>query len=242
MVAFIAKLPWLTAEHGDRVVAWGEARYDNFRLVETPDPEDDEAAFCIVGGFFREPPRSMEHLQRLVNNNLNNWGIRRRSYQRGWLRIVPRDEAMELLGLNAEAAKEHKLVTRKVLDNVWAGVAATAAKKRALQQSRREKACLILAGLAAPGRSLRAGLEALVATTEPEREQRAAKTARFNSERYGLAGGYVSYSRTELDECSDWPAVKRRRLSEPDPRRDRQDHLASRAALEQASQTSAPVV
>jgi hypothetical protein len=155
---------------------------------------------------------------------------------------VPHDEARELLGLNAEAAKEHKLVSRKVLDSVWAGVAATAAKKQALQLARRERACRILAGLAAPGRSLRAGLEAIMATTEPQREQRATKTARWNLERFGLAGDYVSYTMAELKECSDWAAVKRRRLSEQDPRRDRQDHLASRAALERASQTSAPVV
>jgi hypothetical protein len=241
MAAFLAKVPWLTSDQGDRVEAWGSARYDNFRLIETPDPETDEAPFCTFGGFFREPPRSLEHLQQLVGHNLKNWGIRRRIYRRGWLRMVPHDEAREQLGLNAEAAKEHKLVTRKVLDGVWAGVAAAAAKKRALQLARRERACRILAGLAAPGRSLRVGLEAFTATTEPERERRAAKTARLNLQRYGLAGGYVSYSRTELDECSDWPAVKRRRLSEPDPRRDRQDHLASQAALERASQTSVPV-
>jgi hypothetical protein len=148
---------------------------------------------------------------------------------------------MEQLGLNAEAVREGKRVVRKVLDNVWAAVAANADTKRAQQEARRARACEILASLAAPRRSLATGFEALTATTAQQRGERAAKTAQLNLERYGLAGDYVSYSTAELRECTDWAAVKRRRLSEPDPRRERQDHLASRAALERATQTSRPV-
>jgi hypothetical protein len=242
MAAFLAKLPWLTADEADRVEAWGSARYKDFRVVDSPYPETDEPPFCTVGGLFRAPPRSQAHLRRLMGNNLTNWGVQRPSYEHGWLRLVSRDEAREQLGLKAEAAKECEQVVQVILDNVWAEVAANAAKKLAEQQARREKACRLLWGLVAPRRSLEIGFEALAATTSDQRDERAAKTARWNLERFGLAGDYVGYSPAELRECSDWAAVKRRRLSEPDPRRDRQDTLCSNAALEKAAQLSVPAL
>jgi hypothetical protein len=125
---------------------------------------------------------------------------------------------------------------------MWKEVAANAAERQAKRNARREEACELLAGLEAPRRSLAAGFGALAATTAHKRAERAEKTASLNLERFGLAGGYVSYSQAELDECSDWAAVKRRRLSEPaDPRRDRYDLLCSREALERAAQATKPV-
>jgi hypothetical protein len=157
---------------------------------------------------------------------------------------VSRDEAREHLGLKAEAERECAQLVRHIVEvGMWKEVDANAAKRQAQQAARRAKACELLAGLAAPLRSLAIGFGELAATTSQRRAERADKTSRFNQERFGMAGEYVSYSQAELDECSGWASVKRRRLGEPaDPRRDRQDHLASRAALERASQTSAPVV
>jgi hypothetical protein len=82
----------------------------------------------------------------------------------------------------------------------------------------------------------------LAATTAQRRAERAEKTSSFNLERFGLAGGYVSYSQAELDECSGWASVKRRRLGEPaDPWRNRHDLLCSQEALERAAQQTRPV-
>jgi hypothetical protein len=196
----------------------------------------------LAGGLFREAPRSKEHLRRLVNNNLTNWGVPRRRYDHGWLQLVSRDEARERLGLKAEAVQECEQVVRHIVDvEMWKMVAANVAERQGKQEARRARACELLAGLAAPRRSLAVGFGALAATTAQQRGERAEKTARWNLERFGLAGDYVSYSPAELKECSDWAAVKRRRLGEPNPRRDRQDLLCSREALERAAQLSGPV-
>jgi hypothetical protein len=244
MAAFLAKLPWLSSDHTDMVESWGSARYKDFRVVDLQRPEaDDETPICLAGGLFRTPPRSLKHLQRLVNTNLANWGIPRPSYEHGWLRLVSRDEAREQLGLKAEAERECAQIVRHIVEvGMWKEVAANAAKRQAQQAARRAKACELLAGLAGPLRSLAIGFEALAATTSQRRAELADKTSRFNLERFGLAGGYVSYSQAELDECSGWASVKRRRLGEPaDPWRDRQELLRSREALERAAQQTRPV-
>jgi hypothetical protein len=105
MAAFLAKLPFLSAEHSEKVEAWGSARYNDFRVV-LKDSVDGEGHCCLAGGLFREPPRSLKHLQRLVNINLQNWGVHRRSYEHGWLRLVSRDVARKSLGLKTEAQEE----------------------------------------------------------------------------------------------------------------------------------------
>jgi hypothetical protein len=52
----------------------------------------------------------------------------------------------------------------------------------------------------------------------------------------------VNYSQAELEECQDWAAVKRRRLSEPrTTREEREDTLCAQAALEVAAQGTEPV-
>ena len=212
--------------------------------MDIPCPAtEDETPTCLAGGLFREPPRSLQHFQRLVNNNLKNWKVPRRSYEHGWLRLVSRGETRERLGLKAEAKRECEQIVRQIVDvERWKEVAANAAKRQAQQTARRAKACELLAGLAAPHRTLAVGFGALAATTAQRRAERAERTARLNLERFGLAGGYVSYSQAELNECSNWAAVKRRRLSEPAyPRRDRHDLLCSREALERAAQSTGPV-
>jgi hypothetical protein len=156
---------------------------------------------------------------------------------------VSRDEARGRLGLKAEAERECEQIMRQIVCvDMWKEVAANAAERQAKRNARREEACRRLAGLAAPRRSLEAGFGALAAITAQERAVRAQKTARFNLERFGLAGEYVSYSQAELGECSNWAAVKRRRLCAPaDPMRDRHDFLCSREALELAAQGTEPV-
>jgi hypothetical protein len=244
MAAFLAKLPFLSSDHTDKVESWGSARYKDFRVVDIQCPEsEEETPLCLAGGLFRTPPRSLKHLQRLVNTNLTNWGVARPSYEHGWLRLVSRDEAREKLGLKAEAERECAQIVRQIVEvGMWKEVAANAAKRQAQQAARRARACELLAGLAAPLRSLAIGFGGLAATSAQRRAERADKASSFNLERFGLAGGYVSYSQAELDECSGWASVKRRRLGEPaDPWRDRQDLLRSREALERAAQQTRPV-
>jgi hypothetical protein len=241
MAAFLAKLPFLTGEQSEKVETWGSARYKDFRLVL--EDSDDGGHCCLAGGLFREQPMSLHHLQRLFTTNLKNWGLPRPRYQRGWLRLVPRDEAREQLGLKAEAESECAAIVLQMVNvEMWKQVDANAAERRAKRDARREEACRRLAGLEAPRRSLEIGFGALAAATAQKRVERVQKTARFNSERFGLAGVYVNYTRAELEECQDWAAVKRRRLSEPrTAREERDDTLCARAALERAAQCSEPV-
>jgi hypothetical protein len=78
MAAFLAKLPFLVGEPGEKVEAWGSARFKHFRVVDIQCPAaEDETPTCLAGGLFREPPRSLKHFQRLLNTNLTNWGVSR---------------------------------------------------------------------------------------------------------------------------------------------------------------------
>jgi hypothetical protein len=143
MAGLIAKLSFLSAEHSDKLMSWGSTRFRDFRITDTPYPATgDETPSCLVGGLFREPPRSLQHLQRLVNNNLKNWGVPRRSYEHGWLRLASRDEARERLGLKAEAEQECEQIVRQIVGvEMWKEVDANAAERQAKRNARREKAC-----------------------------------------------------------------------------------------------------
>ena len=241
MAAFLAQLPFLSGEQSDKVEAWGSARYTDFRIVVVQDSADGGHC-CLVGGLFREQPRSLHHLQRLLTTNLKNWRLPRPRYQRGWLSLVSRDVARERLGLKTEAHAECAAIVLQLVNaNMWKLVEQRASERSA----RRAEACSRLAALGAPKRSLAVGFDALAATTRERQAEvatrRAQKASSFNQERFGLAGGYVGYSEAELDECSDWAAVKRRRLDEPrTAREEREDTLSARAALEVAAQRSAP--
>jgi hypothetical protein len=120
MSAFVAKLPFLADEHRKRVNAWGVARFDDFRIVDTQCTAATEAPYCLIGGVFREQPRSLRHLQRLVVVNLKNWGVPRRSYEHGWLRLVSKDEARELLGLKEDAKHMCDQIVRQIVEaDLW---------------------------------------------------------------------------------------------------------------------------
>jgi hypothetical protein len=171
MAAFLAKLPFLTGEQSEKVEAWGSARYKDFRIV-LQDSEDGGHC-CLAGGLFREQPMSLHHLQRLLTTNLKNWRLPRPRYQRGWLRLVSRDEAREQLGLKAEAQAEcAAIVLQMVNDGMWKEVAANAAERRAKRDARREQACRRFAGLEAPRRSLAVGFGGLAAATAQKRAER----------------------------------------------------------------------
>jgi hypothetical protein len=120
MTAFVAKLPFLADEHRKRIKAWGIARFEDFRIVDTQCPAATEAPYCLIGGVFRDPPRSLKHLQQLLVTNLRNWCIPRPSYEHGWLRLVSNDEARELLGLKEEANHRCDQIVRQIVEaDLW---------------------------------------------------------------------------------------------------------------------------
>ena len=72
MAAFLAKLPILTSEHRDKVIAWGSPRYKDFRVYEeVPAEEEGELAnYCLAGGIFRprEAPLSLKHMVKMTTS------------------------------------------------------------------------------------------------------------------------------------------------------------------------------
>ena len=226
--AFIVEVPGLSPEERNRLMAWGQKRFHRFRCHGG-----------LAGGIFkRAPPRSVNALQQLLGKNMANWGIERENVgNRGWLRFCTTAEFRTRL-MGSEISKRWRRLAAAALDKATRGEVRKMNNRRKvikekIKQAKLRRAAEALAALAAGVKQRKEEAEA----------RRSAKTALFNSQRFGLAVASPCYSTQELDECESWAAVLARRVEHPpSERKEAADKRMIRAELEKAQVQTKPVV
>ena len=207
---------------------WGSARFRNFKVSEQHDRD-----LVVAGGFFDplRAPASLKAFQRLVGNNLSNWGVERPHYERGWLQYVtPKAWYLELTTRAEREAEARGLVSQATTKALRTA--------RRLEDERQAKVCQAVQALQhLVGRRTKAGFERLAKEVQERRDAQAAvreaKKRVFNAERFDLPELPVDYAEEELDTCQTWQEVKRRRAEHPQPAwKDREDARLARVARE----------
>ena len=225
--AFIVEVPGLIPEERDRLVAWGQKRFHRFHCRDG-----------LAGGIFNRAPRSVNALQQLLGKNMANWGIERENVgNRGWLRLCTTAEFRTRL-MGSDISKRWRRLAAAALDKATRGEVRKMNNRRKVIKDKIKRAKLRRAAEA---------LAALAAGVQQRKEEadarRAAKTALFNSQRFGLAVTSPCYSTEELDECESWAAVLARRVEHPpSERKEAADKRIIRAELEKAQVQTKPVV
>ena len=108
--AFIAEVPGLSHEERDRLVAWGQKRFHQFRCHGG-----------LAGGIFKRAPRSVNALQQLLNKSLANWGHERENVgNRGWLRLCSTAEFHTRL-MGSEISERWRRLAAAALDKATKG-------------------------------------------------------------------------------------------------------------------------
>ena len=225
--AFIVEVPGLSPEERDRLVAWGQKRFHRFHCRDG-----------LAGGIFKRAPRSVNALQQLLGKNMANWGIERENVgNRGWLRFCTTAEFRTRL-MGSDISKRWRCLAAAALDKATRGEVRKMNNRRKVIKDKIKRAKLRRAAEA---------FAALAAGVQQRKEEadarRAAKTALFNSQRFGLAVTSPCYSTEELDECESWAAVLARRVEHPpSERKEAVDKRIIRAELEKAQVQTKPVV
>ena len=227
--AFVMYLPFGTPpEKIEKLEHWGSARFRNFKVSEQPDRD-----LVVAGGFFDplRAPASLKAFQRLVGNNLSNWGVERPHYERGWLQYVtPKAWYLELTTRAEREAEARGLVAQATTKALRTA--------RRLEDERQAKVCRAVQALQRlVDRRTKVGFDALAEKVQERRDAQAAvreaKKRVFNAERFDLPELPVDYAEEELDTCQTWQEVKRRRVEHPQPAwKDREDARLARAARE----------
>jgi len=225
--AFIVEVPGLSPEERDRLVAWGQKRFHRFHCRDG-----------LAGGIFNRAPRSVNALQQLLGKNMANWGIERENVgNRGWLRLCTTAEFRTRL-MGSDISKRWRRLAAAALDKATRGEVRKMNNRRKVIKDKIKRAKLRRAAEA---------FAALAAGVQQRKEEadarRSAKTALFNSQRFGLAVTSPCYSTEELDECESWAAVLARRVEHPpSERKEAADKRIIRAELEKAQVQTKPVV
>ena len=162
--------------------------------------------------------------------NLKNWGIKRPHYERGWAQYAtPKDWQLELTTPEERRTEAQALVagaTSKALRHLQAQAA-----KREARVARGTQALQRLVN-----RRAKVGFDCLARDVQQRRGAlagaRARKKRAFNEQRFGLLLD-VYYTDEELDTCSSWQEVKRRRKDFPQPAwKNREDERMAQTARE----------
>ena len=236
--AFLMRLPLITDQATeDKILAWGKANFVWFRIKEFP--EDD----CIeAGGLFdSRPPKDLRGFQSRVLMNLKSWKVDRKNvrYERGWLRFVTPGQCQNCVRPAGEARRHCEEILQDILQKTFQEVR----QRQIARDARLERAVGLLAALT--NKRAEPGFKAVGAAIFQRRATREAalaeKTQLFNEQRFGKEAmeqqdtplKQVGYSEKELDDCSSWTCVKRRRLANP-PGRDRE--LEDRCWIERTKQ------
>lgn len=207
---FVARLP--AGRIPDQMWAWGRARFERFR-VETAN------GTTVVGGlhFKGQQPRSLKHFQRLLNNNLTNWGYEGRpKYEHGWLRFVSRADFGRSLRC-PRVRMRWPALRQRVLESPAQKEAARLRERRRVLNGGSLKPGQASMGDCALATEIFDGLCALTAERRATRNaNRETKCSQFNLERFGTEVGAEvrlqdGYSEDELDFCQTWAEVALRR-------------------------------
>ena len=232
MTAFIMRLPFLTQENQIRLEAWARLRClpDTFMIVDELE---------VAGGVLKTMPRSLKHFQAAMGNNFRNWRADRQICERGWLQFVSVDELSTLMGVVAATEKRRSEYNERLRTSI---IPAEAKRRQLLAKAQRDEELKIavqkLQTIVA--KRTRASFELLAedvfASRKALAERRAAKRQAFDQERFNRSDVSMRYSTDELDACSSWREVKRRRLTTlPDWKR-KEEAVLERIAKQKADE------
>lgn len=182
---------------------WATARFRRVRVALLPE-------VALVGALgFKRPPASLKHFQRLVNNNLTNWGYERSNqFQHGWVKFCTAEEFCEAFSNSTVQARWPRIRARM-------SKASVASEVKKLKERRR----VLKGGSLKRGRPplvdrirMQEAFDALTTLLEEKKERLAIKAKQFNRERYGVEQlRNAIYSKKELEWCESWLEVARQR-------------------------------
>lgn len=206
MTCFVMTIPDVDSNQEQKIIQWCERRCSEFDTYDVTD-DDNKLVECRVGGVLLEEPQSLKHLQLQMGHNLKNWGVKRRSWSRGWLRIVSRLEMSEYL-----QQPQRMELARRSWNNMFSCYIRRERERRAkvekeakLQRmvdilaSKQKNAFMALANFA---RNVK----------EVIKEKRELRRKALNLERYGRPLNVRNYTSEELDSNEPRSVLKKRRL------------------------------
>ena len=232
MTAFVMRLPFLTEENKIRLESWARLRClpDTFMIVDELD---------VAGGVLKTMPRSLKHFQAAMGNNLRNWRADRQICERGWLQFVSVDELSTRLGVVAATEKRRSEYNERFHTII---IPAEAKRRQLLAKAQRDEELKVAVQKLQTivVKRTRASFELLaedvLASRKALAERRAAKRQAFDQERFNRPDISMRYSTDELDECSSWHEVKRRRLTTYTDWKLKEDAALERIAKQRADE------